>query len=290
MQYYNQGLSDVAASKMLNCSKRTFGNWRERNSLPPNVLSSAYKNTLWAKEDLIRLNKQGLTDLKIGKELGISEKTVNFYRNLLKLPSNQSHNIKITKEMEEVLVGTLLGDGYINCTSKSKKKVNKDTAILIFAHSLKQKDYCFHKYEILKSLYNREPFYNLQQRNDKINESYYAITKSSISLKKYRDVFYRGKEKIIPENIGDYFTKKSLAYLYMDDGSRKKNEYTICLNSFSEESLDNLQNLLLSWNIETSVFKNHVLYIKAKSRDNFIKAIQSYIIPSMDYKCPFKIP
>ena len=165
------------------------------------------------------------------KVLKISEKTVNAYRRKVKLKSNQSHNIKITKEMEEIIVGTLLGDGHINCNSKSLTK-EKETAILVFAHKLEQKSYCFHKYEELKPLFNREPQYNLQERNGKLNESFYAITKSSLSLKKYRNIFYKGKEKIIPENISDFYTKKSLAYHFMDDGSRKNNQFYLHLNSF----------------------------------------------------------
>lgn len=286
---YNLGLSDVDAAKVLNCSKRTVGNWREKNNLPPNVISSREKFESWSKEKFILLHEQGLTDKKIADVLFIQEASVSAYRRKLGLKSNQSHNINITKDMEEILVGTLLGDGNINCISKSKIKKFKDTGILTFAHSTKQKEYCFYKYKKLISLFNREPKFNQQIRKGKINESYYAISKSSVSLKKYWSIFYKEGEKIIPPNIEEYFTKQSLAYLFMDDGCRSENVYTIALCSFSEESLDNLQSLLLKWDIETNILKNHILYIKAKSRNNFIEAITQYIIPEMRYKCPYKI-
>lgn len=289
-QQYSLGLSDVDIAKILNCSKRTVGNWRENRGLLPNYTSSREKFDNWSKEEFMLLYNQGLTDKKIANILSIQEAPVNSYRRRLGLKSNQSHDIEITKNMEEILVGTLLGDGNITCTSKSKIKRYKDTGFLVFAHCIAQKNYCFHKYQKLITLFNREPKFNQQIRKDKVNESYYAISKSSISLKKYWEIFYKEGEKVIPENIEEYFTKQSLAYLFMDDGCRRKDEYTIALCSFSEESLDNLQALLLKWNIETSVQKNHVLYIKAKSRNNFIESIEQYIIPEMRYKCPYKTP
>lgn len=288
---YDKGLSDKDIADIVSCSKRTVGLWRDRNNLKPNFISTKVQHESWSKEKFLELYKQGLSDKEIGKILFINEKTVNKYRRSNNLPSNK-HNreIEITKEMEEVLIGTLLGDGNLASRGQSKTNKTKNTAILTFAHCIKQKDYCFHKYESLQTLFNRPPQYNEQLRNNNINKSYYAITESYVSLKKYFDIFYEDNIKIIPNNIENFFTKKSLAYLFMDDGTRKENEYTIALENFSVESINNLRKLLLKWGIETTVWRRGTLYIKSKTRDIFIKAIQDYIIPTMKYKCPYKIP
>lgn len=283
-QYYKEGLSDYKIAKLLNCAKRTVKLWRDRNGLQPNNLSSKDKYNSWSKEEFYKYYNEGLTDNKIAIKLGVSESVINSFRLKNNLKSNQSHNIIITKDMEEIIVGTLLGDGYINSKSKSVNKVEKDTGLLIFAHTASQKDYCFHKYNLLKDLFNREPFLVSQIRKGKENTSYYAHSKSSISLKKYRDIFYKEGIKIIPSNIEDYFTPQSLAYLYMDDGTLGKNSPTIALCSFDNESLQNLQNLLLKWGIETSIHSNNNLYIKANSRQTFFNLINPYIITSMRYK------
>lgn len=286
---YKENLSDGKIAKEIGCSKRAITVWRNKNMLPPNMRKTIEIHNSWSKEIFIDLYNKGYVDIEIAKVLKVSEKTINAYRRKINLPSNQSHNIFISKDMEEIIVGTLLGDGNINCTSKSLIKKEKDTAILTFAHKIEQKDYCFHKYLLLKNLYNREPQYNVQERNGILNESYYAITKSSISLKKFRDIFYKGKEKIIPNNIELFYTKRSLAYHFMDDGSRKNNQYYLYLCSFSKESIQNLQKLLLSWGIETSLQKRNVLYIKSRSNKIFIESIKDFIVPSMQYKLPVSL-
>ena len=134
-------------------------------------------------------------------------------------------------------------------------------------------------------MFNVPPRYNLQERKGKINVSYFAYTKAIVELKKYRDIFYPERVKIIPPNIGDYFTPKSLAYMYMDDGNlSKKNSLTIALCNFDFESLTNFTNLLGEWGIKTSISKNFEIYIKAESREDFRDLIKPYIIPNMKYK------
>jgi hypothetical protein len=291
-ELYKKGFSDNKIAKEINCSKRTITLWRKKNNFPSNFKRTKDIYDSWSKEEFLNLYYQHYTDKKIADILKISEKVINSYRNKNCLPSNQSHNIEITKDMDEIIVGTLLGDGYIDCRSKSKIKKEKDTAYLVFAHKKEHKDYCFAKYNSLKTLFNREPKYNIQRRNNVLNESYYAISISSLSLKKYRKIFYIEREKIIPDNIEDYYTKRSLAYHYMDDGYRKNNQYYLSLCSFSDRSINNLRKLLLKWNIETSLHKKNILYIKSKSNKNFLEATEEYIVECMKYKtlCPSKIP
>lgn len=285
---YNKGFSDRKIARDLEVSKGTIRNWREKMSLESNFIStiSRSKELLNKKDAFFQLYKEGLTDRIIGEKLGFSEKAINVLRNKLKLPSNIHNNTEITKEMEEVLIGTILGDAHINCRSYSSSKKITDSGILVFAHCEAQKEYCFYKYNILKTLFNREPQKNIQERKGKKHISYYATSKSDMSLRKYFDLFYRDFIKVIPVNLEDYLTEKGLAILFMDDGySKQSREYDISLCGFDMESLSIFQKVLLNkWNIETSIHKSKTVYIKAKSREKFLSVIKPYIIPTMQYK------
>ena len=286
--FYDKGFSDKAISIELNVCKATVRNWRNKTGLKPNFISTKERSIeLKKKESLfMELYDKGLKDKEIGEKIGFTEKPINNLRRKFLLPSNVHNRTEITKEMEEVLIGTLLGDAHISCRSYSKHKKITASGKLVFAHCEAHKDYCFHKYEILKSLFNREPQKNIQTRLGKKHVSYYATSKSDLSLKKYHNMFYKDFKKIIPKNIGDFLTEKSLAILFMDDGYSKQNkEYNISLCGFDVESLENFQKALLDkWNIGVSIHKSRVVYIQAKSREIFLSIIEPYIIPCMKYK------
>jgi len=277
---YNKGFSDIKNAKLVGCSKGTIRNWRNKNSLSPNFLPT--KEKALNKEEFLKLYKKGLTDLKIAVILNSSEKAVNSLRNRLKLKSNRSHDIEITKEMEEVLVGTILGDSYIRCVANSREKKLSTTGQLIFGHSTKQSEFVFWKWKNLIDLFNKKPKYVRQKRKNKTNYSFYCYSVSSISLKKYHKLFYKDWVKIIPEDIYKYLTPLGLATLFMDDGY--EGPY-ICLNNFDDVSLLNFQNALYkNWKIDSSITKRKEVYIPARSRKIFEDLIKPYIIPTMTYK------
>jgi exosome complex RNA-binding protein Rrp4 len=71
----------------------------------------------------------------------------------------------------------------------------------------------------------------------------------------------------------------------MDDGNRSKNSYTIALCDYSIHSLELFKKFLKKkWDIEVTIRKNGIIYIKANSRKIFINLITPYVIPSMLYK------
>ena len=277
---YLLGLSDLKNADIVGCSKGTVRKWRNNNKLSPN-----FKSNIDSKIDqnrFLELYNKNLTDMKISKILNCSEKTVNSLRNKLNLKSHQSHNIEIDLLMEQVLIGTILGDSYISCKANSKELKRRKTAQLIFAHSTKQIEYTFWKWKKLLNLFSKKPKYNVQIRNNKENYSFYCYSVSSLSLVKYHKMFYKDWIKIIPKDIYKYLTPLSLAVLFMDDGY--KGPY-IALNNFDNESLLNFQNALYkNWKIDSSITKSKEIYIPARSREKFIALIKPYIIPSMMYK------
>lgn len=52
-----------------------------------------------------------------------------------------------------------------------------------------------------------------------------------------RDLFYPKGVKIVPTNIGDILTARSLAFWSMDDGSKARAAFLLCTESFTLESV-----------------------------------------------------
>lgn len=69
-------------------------------------------------------------------------------------------------------------------------------------------------------------------------------------FKELLSVFYIYEEntnkriKVIPKNIGDWLTLRSLAYWIMDDGYNKGNKVVLCTHSFSLEENQLLASIL----------------------------------------------
>ena len=111
--------------------------------------------------------------------------------------------------------------------------------------------------------------------NDKVN----SFIKDMGKVK--RDIL--GKISDIEYVPNEYDKDRFL--LYMDDGNKMANGYAISTNCFSEEEILNFRKFLFEkFDLETSMFKNHVLYIKAASAKKFKSLILPYMHKSMLYK------
>lgn len=243
-------------------------------------------NKNWSKEDFLFYYKQGLNDREISLKVGISDKVINTYRNSLKLPSNVvGRSIDLTSIEKSVIVGTLLGDGFINAKSPL-------AGYLILGHSIKQEAWLLQKMEWLSRLFKRKPYYIKQVRKGTENTGIFCYSLSFRELKTLQSIFYIDNKKIIPSNIDEYFDELSLAVLYMDDGychkthKGKYSTYYLSLCNFDNNSILNFIALLnKKWNIiATHQKSNNVIAISSKSKESFLKIIRPYIIDSMKYK------
>lgn len=175
------------------------------------------------------------SDARIGKIFNCSITTVFRFRKKHNLRQhtnlNSNDNKKLSKELIEVLLGTVMGDSSLNFRGISTR--------LVTEHSVKQSEYVYHLAEIFKCL---EPSVNLTKQNTK----YPAIslrTKSYPNLTEFYKSFYKDGKKVIPFELFDNFTERSLAYLIMDDGFPVRGKtgnvlsVGISLCSFSDEEL-----------------------------------------------------
>jgi hypothetical protein len=195
--------------------------------------------------------------------------------------------MELTKQQTDVLIGTILGDGFL-------QKTGEKNARLRLEHSDKQKDYVLWKGSIFGRLFQGSPNY-LERVHPKTKETYkYCRWQSSASpsFGKWRKYFYPEGKKIIPIDIGEFLTNPiSLAVWYMDDGYFNK----IDRNSFiylGRVTLAEAEILQLAieknFGIVATVYdkknKGFALFFGAEETKKLQKLICPFIIPSLQYK------
>ena len=131
--------------------------------------------------------------------------------------------------------------------------------------------------------------------SDRINQSLYFITNSLEDLKPYADLFLNNEgKKIIPTNIADHLTPRSLAFWIMDDGQQvKRGGVTLCTDSFNSSEVSILRKALSDkFNISSSIHKKKGLndsiyeriYINKESLDDLKPLLKEHMHDSMLYK------
>jgi len=187
----------------------------------------------------------------------------------------------------QIIVGSMLGDGYLYPT------VSKKYAYFRIAHGPKQKDYVWWKYNYFKDWVLSFPRYQLQNKQKPDLGGYYWFkTIVHKELLEYREIFYKNRTKIIPNNIGDLLkTSLSLAVWYMDDGSINRSGINLNTQSFFYQENLLLQktlrnNFQVDCNINKSgnIGKGYILYIPKEQAKKFMFLVKKYVKQCMLYK------
>lgn len=275
-ELYNKGFNDSEIGKKLFVNHVTIKNIRERLKLPSQF---KYKRKFDTKEFLILYSKK-LNDVKIAEILQVSKSCIQGYRKSLNLKKNyqEYNNVILSKEQEQIIIGGILGDSHLR---REYKNTSGE-----FAHSLKQKEYCIWKREFIKEFCaeTKETF-QTDKRNKKRYDKIICRILTNPVFNSYYDLFYKNKIKIISKEMLYRLEGLGLAVWFMDDGSKHVKTYSLATNCFSLEDLKIIQEFfLVKYNINTSVHKGNVLYIKTNSSQTFKKLIEPYIIDSMKYK------
>jgi hypothetical protein len=192
-----------------------------------------------------------------------------------------------------MLVGVLLGDAHIG-------KVGLDKAFISFEQSKNKSDYLLYLHKLIsEGGFELENIKNYS-RNDprypnRSTESLYFRTKSLSELKPLADLFLDPEnKKIIPTNIAEMLTPRSLAFWIMDDGQQvKRGGVTLCTDSFKSEEVGILRNALNSkFNLITSIHNKkgnndsnyERIYINKSSLEDIKPLLKEHMHESMLYK------
>jgi hypothetical protein len=196
-------------------------------------------------------------------------------------------NIPITKLQREIIIGNILGDGYI-CLNKY------GTSNLEIKQAERKKEYVFWLYGQLRNLCKSSP----RQRRD--NLQWYFRTRYTQEFTDLHKIFYPNSKKIVPKNISDLLISPlSLAIWYMDDGTldyRPKDHFAFSLTTHSFSVRDTyylVRALKKNFGIESTVFNNLIrgkrysrLYIGSKGREKFFHLVRPYILNCFKHKLP----
>ena len=194
---------------------------------------------------------------------------------------------KITRRQEAIIVGSLLGDGYLD-------KNPYGSISLEIKQKSNHRDYILWLWKELNNLCNKKPY----QRTD--NHQWRLLTKYDKKLQFYHQLFYKNRRKVIRKAIEKILTHPlSLAVWYMDDGTldyRIHNHYayrfaTYCFSKKEHELLVKVlyKNFGLKVSIQTTKMRNkrqYRLYIGKNSRQKFEMLVRPYIVKSFRYKLP----
>ncbi len=182
----------------------------------------------------------------------------------------------LTQFQKSVIIGTILGDGYLRIIPKRKN------AFLEINHSFNQKEYVDWKYSALKNISNSSPKAR-KGNGDRIAYRFY--TKQLSELTDIYRSFYTNSKKVIPENI--ILNPTILAVWYMDDGSKCADNFYLNTQKFELRDQQILLLALKKMGLEakTNRDKNYFrLRFLSFSVPKLKKIITEHIIPSMKYK------
>ena len=199
----------------------------------------------------------------------------------------------MNKVVKDLLVGILLGDGSI-------RRVSSNKASISFGQSGQKSDYFNYVYESIKAeniLLNEPVFRTFTDPRypTKINSSWNFSSKSSEELRELAELFLDANgKKIVPSNISELLTPRSLAFWIMDDGQHvNRGGVTLCTDNFKHEEILKLQEGLKSnFDLKTTLhFKKGILnsyeriYISKNSAYEILKpSIAEHMDNSMLYK------
>lgn len=189
----------------------------------------------------------------------------------------------ITPRQEEILIGTLLGDGRLECRSKT------GSARLRIHHGEKQKEFVFWKYLEFKNFVLSKP---RRIKSGKVNTnnlySWYFHTKTFSDFGIMHNKFYFEGKKVLPFNLQNLLTPLSLAVWYMDDGCLSRDSIILNTQNFSYvENMRIVEVLYNCFKISSGIHKDRDEYrigIRKDSMDRFLSIVEPNVINSLKYK------
>lgn len=195
--------------------------------------------------------------------------------------------MKLSSVQRDILVGTILGDAYV-------QKTGERNARLRLEHGADQKEYLFWKVKNLQQFFQGRPKY-LERVHPSSKRTYQYWRHQSQSmpfLGKLRKIFYRDGKKIIPEDIMKWLTPRSVAVWYMDDGyyyQRDRCSYLYLGNVTKAEAERAGLALKTKFDVLVRVLskkKGFALYFSPRETIKLASTVRRYILPEFNYKLP----
>jgi len=191
---------------------------------------------------------------------------------------------QVPTDLNAIVIGLALGDLHVRRRYKNSS--------LSFKQSIKNEPYIIHLYTLFQEFCKMSPKISDAKLKDKVYQSIFFDTLTYEAFNYYHDLFYKNKRKIVPSNIEELLTARSLAFWAMDDGTPDRSGFVFHTDSFTLAEVELLVKALknkfdLNCSIQTRndrVNRPYFIYIKADSWIKFKNLIKPYVIPHFKYK------
>lgn len=194
------------------------------------------------------------------------------------------YRVKLTPRQESIVVGCVLGDGYLNKSTRN--------AMLYFSQTVRR---CNSVSWLQKEL---QPFtpgsvceFTTVTVTGVMSITAYMYTVHHPEFTKFHKMFYLNGKKVVPSNIGDYLDELALAVWFMGDGHTDRVYSTLCSQSFSSsEGTLLLEVLREKFNLEghiipaTKKANQPVLYFGKEAHYHLHAIIDSLMHDDFKYK------
>lgn len=246
--------------------------------------------------------------MALSKDIGVSAESVyGFLRRLGYEGKNQSF-WEPTQEHHNIILGTLLGDGYAR-NVKHKTKV-PDKAILQLCHSMNQEQWVIHKYKSLGNLFLGKKHTNYKQYSEFGGKEGFTwksgiASNSHQALAPYQKLFYTRPpdevrdwigEKRITTSILDLVNDQALAIWFGDDGTFSGHSISLILGGVTKPEHELTAEWLgdqglpvkitpvgtqTRWPVKDDVVR---LYWDVATAPKVVERILPFLPPSLHYK------
>jgi hypothetical protein len=187
---------------------------------------------------------------------------------------------RMTQEQQEVLTGTLLGDGSLPIHGRYPR--------LFVKHKVDHEALAMFKYETFREFISMSPHKFDQRLNGRNYPCVQFVTRTNAEFSAWRRRFYRERRKFVPVDIARDLSPLALAVWLMDDGAADYAGLTFQTHSFTQAETNRLAAVLRRrYGLRTGVRANRgswIVYVYAESMPRIQEIVAPYVLPQFDYK------
>jgi len=244
----------------------------------PEQLRQWYEVELLSENEIAR--RLGTYQVNVGRlrrKYGI-ETITKTERIARQLPSD------LTFEQEQLIVGSLLGDGWMTASSEASARFHE-------GHAMKQASYTDWKADQLRPFTSKR-YPTTKRQGGREYPCWYFATKSCTVLRPYYDLFYPTPERkrVFPSDLYKRMTPLVLSVWYMDDGSVTKSGHPRIHFGLDPLSLKRALRALRTLGLTPKAYGEEgdkAIWFPKQSHA-FCQLIEPYVsqVPCMVYKLP----
>lgn len=186
----------------------------------------------------------------------------------------------LASRQQQVLIGTLLGDG---CLAKHGRFHR-----LFVKHQLAQRDLAELKREVFGDFVTMRLHQFDQNLGDRRYPCVQFVTRTSPVFTEWHHRFYSGRRKRIPPDIAELLTPLAMAVWFMDDGGADYAGLDIQTHNFESGETEQLVVALadrFGIQARTRVNKGkRIIYIPAAFVGSLRSVVEPHILPGLRYK------